>query len=86
VRRLAPAEREYIQAAPPALARLRFLEIWTKKEAYLKYRGPGLAAGLKTFSVMEPEPLGITFTSPPAVRTTAPDLIAHLCHRPGDSV
>lgn len=31
----------------------RLLEIWTKKEAYLKYLGEGLHGGLKSFSVFK---------------------------------
>jgi 4'-phosphopantetheinyl transferase len=30
----------------------RFLEIWTKKEAFIKYTGRGLGAGLRNFSVL----------------------------------
>ncbi len=32
-----------------------FYEIWTKKEAYLKFTGRGLAAGLNSFSVLSLE-------------------------------
>lgn len=34
----------------------RFYEIWTKKESYVKYTGQGLGRGLRSFSVMDPEP------------------------------
>lgn len=42
-----PAERAYVQPAGAVLP-LRFLEVWTAKEAYVKYTGRGLGAGLKT--------------------------------------
>lgn len=35
---------------------LRFYEIWTKKESYIKYTGEGLHRDLKSFSVLAPEP------------------------------
>jgi len=31
------------------IRRNRFFEIWTKKEAYLKWKGCGLAGGLKKY-------------------------------------
>lgn len=33
--------------------RKRFYEIWTKKEAYLKWNGTGLAGGLKNLNVLK---------------------------------
>ena len=35
--------------------RMRFYEIWTKKESYLKYTGKGLCKGLGSFSALLPE-------------------------------
>ena len=35
----------------------RFFEVWTKKEACLKYKGTGLSGGLNTFSIFEFSPL-----------------------------
>jgi 4'-phosphopantetheinyl transferase len=60
-RRFAAVERDYILTAPPALAPERFLEVWVKKEAYLKWLGQGLGAGLGSFSVLDPGRLGVTF-------------------------
>ncbi len=31
---------------------IRFFEIWTKKEAYLKYKGTGLSGGLKSINTL----------------------------------
>ncbi len=39
----------------------RFFEVWTKKEACLKYNGTGLSGGLNTFSVFEFSPLPNSF-------------------------
>ncbi len=39
----------------------RFFEIWTKKEAYSKFTGRGLAENFKSFDVLTP-PLSLNFT------------------------
>ena len=31
----------------------RFFEIWTQKEAYLKFKGTGISGGLNRFNVFE---------------------------------
>ena len=41
-------EKAYINNNPES-----FFEIWTKKEAYVKYTGKGLSEGFKTFDVLE---------------------------------
>jgi phosphopantetheinyl transferase len=37
-------------------AKLRFFEIWTAKEAYMKYTGNGFSEGFRTFSALAPPP------------------------------
>lgn len=39
----------------------RFFEVWTKKEAYLKYKGTGISGGLKSFNVFDVTPEIMTF-------------------------
>ncbi len=54
-KRFAKDEYEYIAEQNSDYA---FIEIWTKKEAYLKYLGTGIAGGLSSFSVFNlKEPL-----------------------------
>ena len=49
----APDEFHYIRTAPAYEQQRLFFEIWTKKEAYIKYRGEGLfSAPLQGFSVL----------------------------------
>lgn len=48
------SEIEYIKTSSQATNR-RFIEIWTKKEAYLKYLGVGLNKSLKSFNVLDKE-------------------------------
>ena len=47
----APEEQEMLAQVPAEERRVAFYHIWTRKEAYLKARGDGLAAGLDTFAV-----------------------------------
>lgn len=44
-------EREMLAQVPAEERRVAFYHIWTRKEAYLKACGDGLAAGLGTFAV-----------------------------------
>jgi 4'-phosphopantetheinyl transferase len=76
-RRFASDERAYIAAAPGGAhgRDQRFLEIWTKKESYLKWRGCGLAAGLASFSVLQPARLGVQFWPVGA----SAGLMGHVC-------
>ena len=45
-----PAEEDFC-LVPDEKMRLRFFELWTAKEAYLKYTGEGILAELKTLEV-----------------------------------
>ena len=57
-----PDEQAYLQAEPSEELS-RFFQLWTKKESYLKYLGTGLTKSLRSFSVLEPEKLGVRFHS-----------------------
>lgn len=58
-KRFTQSEREYILKQD---YNKRFFEVWTKKEAYLKYNGIGIKGGLSSFNVFDiPEKI-ITFT------------------------
>ena len=48
-------ERQYIQNRPVEKKIIAFFEIWTKKEAYVKYRGTGLSLPFSSFQVLEPQ-------------------------------
>lgn len=57
-KRFCDDEQAYISKAD---SKNRFFEVWTKKEAYLKYKGTGLSGGLNTFSVFKFSPLPNSF-------------------------
>ena len=57
-----PDEQAYLQAEPSEELS-RFFLLWTKKESYLKYLGTGLTKSLRSFSVLEPEKLGVCFVT-----------------------
>jgi 4'-phosphopantetheinyl transferase len=42
----------------------RFFEVWTGKEAYMKWTGRGFSEGFRTFSVFDVEPVIETFRGP----------------------
>ena len=56
-------EQAYLFAAGTEDRGLRFFEIWTKKESYLKYQGTGINRPLNSFSVLNPEALSVSFRS-----------------------
>lgn len=47
-------EQAYLFAAHGQDRALRFFEIWTKKESYLKFLGTGINRPLNSFSVLQP--------------------------------
>lgn len=49
----APGECEYLRGLPPELRRGAFFRIWTRKEAYIKADGRGLAVPLESFNVLD---------------------------------
>lgn len=57
-----PDEQAYVFAAQGEERTRRFFRLWTMKESYLKYRGTGLKMPLTSFSVLQPQLLGVTFT------------------------
>ncbi|MDR3224683.1 MAG: 4'-phosphopantetheinyl transferase superfamily protein [Clostridiales Family XIII bacterium] len=53
---------------------IRFFNIWTAKESYIKYTGNGMSEGLASFSVFDP-PGGVTITT----MSPAPALLCSYC-------
>lgn len=47
----APGEVQFIQNGPAEEIARRFCRIWTQKEAYVKFSGQGIAAGMTNFDV-----------------------------------
>ncbi len=50
-----PREQQYLKNLPAALQPDRFIDLWTRKESYLKARGMGLRRRLDSFSVVDRE-------------------------------
>ena len=95
-RALHPLEREYLSGMESASGdwRAAFLDLWTRKESYVKFLGTGLARGFSSFSVIEAtgvparsiqeEEGTVAYFSSPAV---SDDLQLALCaSRPVDAV
>ena len=57
-RRFLKSEADYITAAD---SEKRFFEVWTNKEAFLKYKGTGITAGLDSVNVFDCYPNIKTF-------------------------
>ncbi len=55
VKKLHPLEQQYLNALSEGSSEWReeFLQIWVRKEAYMKYCGEGLSLGLSKFSVLD---------------------------------
>lgn len=67
----APAERDELRALAAEERQAAFFRAWTRKEAYIKATGEGIAAGLERFAV----------TMSPGV----PALLRHVEGRPGEA-
>ena len=54
-KKLHPAEQQYLAGLEPSSSEWRgeFLNIWTRKESYMKFCGEGLRMGLSKFSVLD---------------------------------
>lgn len=55
-------EQDYVFAAHGKERGLRFFQLWTMKESYLKYLGTGITRSLKSFSALD-SGLGVRFHS-----------------------
>jgi 4'-phosphopantetheinyl transferase len=60
-----PSERELLQGLGGAAAREAFIEIWTRKEAYLKAIGSALDTDPPSFSTVAPDGVVVTETADP---------------------
>jgi phosphopantetheinyl transferase (holo-ACP synthase) len=69
-------ERQYVLAGERSGLRQRFFDIWTAKEAYIKYTGRGMSEKLSSFSALQP-PDGVTITT----FSPGPGLICSRCAR-----
>lgn len=60
----APEEQAALQALPPAARHEGFFRIWARKEAFVKARGEGIAAGLSRFAVScDPQSGGLLYVA-----------------------
>ena len=66
-RDFAPSEVAILAGADPSEYAVRFIELWTLKESYLKAVGLGLAHSLSSFSFGFDGASHLTFGAPPAV-------------------
>jgi 4'-phosphopantetheinyl transferase len=61
------AEVAHLRACADGVRDVRFTELWTLKEAYIKAVGTGLSHPLDTFSVLPDGPAGLRFEAPAGV-------------------
>lgn len=59
----APSECEHLKALPPEAQAVRFFELWTLKESYIKARGMGLFIGLDRFAFDLREPSAVSLST-----------------------
>lgn len=52
---LHPAEWQYINESDSFIRQIRFYEIWTKKESYVKFLGTGLSKRINNINILTPE-------------------------------
>ena len=58
INRFSGEEKAYIEEDPQK----RFFEIWTKKEAFAKYKGDGIKKGFSSFNILNPVISGLLKT------------------------
>lgn len=67
----APSECEHLTALPPEAQAVRFFELWTLKESYIKARGLGLSIGLDRFAFDLREPTAVSLSTDPSLHDPA---------------
>src|SRR5262249_44357247 len=78
-----PAEVDALLALPPPARPAAFFRAWTRKEAYIKARGDGLALALDSFDVaLAPDAPGMLLATRPDPAEAAPWTLAAL--EPGE--
>jgi 4'-phosphopantetheinyl transferase len=70
-RHFSPVEIADIEQCPEGARQIRFIEIWTLKEAYVKAVGDGLSCPLDTFGFVFDGPASLRFRSADAVESAS---------------